>query len=91
MAETFVLGFVGIFALLFFGIVVVTIRFARSTTKDEHQKELQEKKMDIIDKHFITLVRIECSYCRTLHSSNVTACPNCGALTKNKLYPKLLD
>ena len=48
MAE-FALGFVAIFAVLFFGIVVVTIRFAHSTTKDEHQKELEEKKMDIIE------------------------------------------
>jgi hypothetical protein len=91
LAETFVLGFVAIFALLFFGIVVVTIRFAHSTSKDEHQKELQKKKMDIIDKHFITLVRIECPYCRTLYSSNVPECPNCGALTKKILSPKILD
>lgn len=85
------LGFVAIFALLFFGIVVVTIRFAHATTKEESRKELQKKKMEIIDKHFTSLARIECPYCMTLYSLNVPDCPNCGANTKKILYPEILE
>jgi hypothetical protein len=74
---------------MFVGIVVVVVWFTHSSSKIESQTELQKKKMEIYDKHFTEMVRIECPYCRTLYTSNAPECPNCGAETRNILFPKM--
>ena len=80
---------VGIFALMFVGIVVVVFWFQHVSSKVESQKELQKKKMEIYDKHFTEMVRIECPYCKALYSPDKSECPNCGADTKKILFPKM--
>ncbi len=77
---------VSVFALMFVGIVVVVLWFAHSSSKIESRKKLQEKKMEILDKHFNEIMRVECPYCKTLYSSDKSECPNCGAETRNMIY-----
>ena len=89
MSATIAVQIVGLFAVMFVGIVVVVLWFTHSSSKIESQTELQKKKMDIYDKHFTDMVRIESPYCRTLYSSNTSECPNCGAETKKILFPKM--
>ncbi len=89
MSELIAVEIVGLFAVMFLGIVVVTLWFAHSSSKLENRKELQEKKMEIYDKHFSEMVRIECPYCRTLYSSGSSKCPNCGADTKKIIFPNM--
>jgi len=60
-------GILGIFALMFIGLTIAALWFAYSSSKVLSRKELQKKKMDIIDKHFNEMVRIECPYCRTIY------------------------
>ena len=78
-----------IFALMFIAITVAALWFAFSASKLKHKKELQEKKLSIIDKHFNDMVRIECPYCRTIYSANKDECPNCKANTKKVLFPEM--
>jgi len=78
-----------IFSLMAIAITVVTLWFALSTSKLKHKKELQEKKMDIIDKHFNDMIRIECPYCKTVYTANKDECPNCRANTKKILFPEI--
>ncbi|MEJ2280908.1 MAG: hypothetical protein P8X97_03200 [Candidatus Bathyarchaeota archaeon] len=52
-----------IFSTMFVIITVAAFWFTFAASKQKHKKELQEKKMDIIDKHFNDMVRIECPYC----------------------------
>lgn len=80
---------VGIFAFMFVGIVVAALWFVHSSSKLENNKELQQKKMEIYDKHFTEMVRIECPYCKTLYSSDKSECPNCGADTKKIRFPRM--
>ena len=80
---------VSVFALMFFGIVIVVLWFSHSSSKVESKKELQKKKMEIVDKHFSEMIRIECPYCKTLYSSDKSECPNCGADTKKIIFPKM--
>jgi hypothetical protein len=80
---------VGIFALMFVGIVVAVLWFTHSSSKIESEKELKEKKIEIYDKHFTEMVRIECPYCGTLYPSDKSDCPNCGADTKKIRFPKM--
>ena len=78
-----------IFSVMFTIISIAAFWFAYSTSKQKHKKELQEKKMDIIDKHFNVMIRIECPYCRTIYTANVNKCPNCKANTKKILFPEI--
>lgn len=70
-------------------IAIAGLWFAYSTSKQKHKKELQEKRMDIIDKHFNSMIRIECPYCRTVYAANVNECPTCKANTKKILFPEI--
>lgn len=78
-----------IFSFMFIVITIATFWFTFSTSKLKHKKELQEKKMDIIDKHFNDLIRIECPYCRTIYTSNINECPTCKTNTKKILFPEI--
>jgi rubrerythrin len=78
-----------IFSAMFTIISIAAFWFAYSTSKQKHKKELQEKKMDIIDKHFNSMIRIECPYCKTIYTANANACPNCKANTKKILFPEI--
>jgi hypothetical protein len=89
MSATVALEIVGVFAVMFVGIVVATLWFAHSHSKLQNRKELQEKKLEIYDKHFSEMVRIECPYCKTLFSSKISNCPNCGADTKKITFPDI--
>jgi len=86
---TWAWGIVGIFALMFIGITIAALWFAYSSSKVQSKKELQKKKMDIIDKHFNEMVRIECPYCRTIYTSKEPECPNCRASTQKILFPEI--
>jgi len=89
LAGTLALGIVAIFAFMFMGITIATLWFAHSSSKVESKKELQKKKMEIIDKHFNEMLRIECPYCRTIYTPNESECPNCRADTKKILFPEM--
>ncbi len=89
LAGTLALGIVAIFALMFTGITIAALWFAHSSSKVESKKELQKKKMEIIDKHFNEMLRIECPYCRTIYTPNESECPNCRADTKKILFPEM--
>jgi len=78
-----------IFSIMFIAITIAALWFAFSASKLKHKKELQEKKMDIIDKHFNDMIRIECPYCRTIYTANRSECPNCRANTKKILFPEI--
>jgi hypothetical protein len=78
-----------IFSVMFTIISIGAFLFAYKSSKQKHKKELQEKRMDIIDKHFNSMVRIECPYCKTIYTANVNECPNCRANTKKILFPEI--
>ena len=86
---TLVWGILGIFALMFVGVTIVTLWFVYSSSKVESRKELTKRKMDIIDRHFNEMVRIECPYCRTIYTSKEPECPNCKASTQKILFPEI--
>jgi ribosomal protein L37E len=83
--ETFFL----IFAVMAIALTIVAVLFVFKTTKLKSKKELQEKRMGIIDKHFNEMTRIECPYCKTLYNVNKKECPNCRAPTKKILFPEI--
>jgi hypothetical protein len=83
--ETFFL----IFGLTAIALTIVAVLFVFSTTKLKSKKELQGKRMDIVDKHFNEMTRIECPYCKTLYDVNRLECPSCGAPTKKILFPDI--
>ena len=89
MSEILAVQIVGIFAVMFLGIVMVVMWFTHSNSKIESNKEIKKKQIDVIDRHFNELVRIECPYCKTLYSSNINECPGCGANTKKIVFPNL--
>ena len=78
-----------IFAVMFTAITVAALWFVFSSEKMQHKKDLQEKRMDIIDKHFNAMIRIECPYCGTIYTANLSECPNCKANTKKILFPEI--
>ena len=78
-----------IFSTMFVIITIAAFWFTFATSKQKHKKELQEKKMDIIDRHFNDMVRIECPYCKTIYTANQNECPNCKANTKKILFPEI--
>ena len=89
MSAIIAVQIVAVFAVMFVGIVIAVLWYTHSSSKIESKKELQKKKMEIYDKHFNEMVRIECPYCQTLYSSNRLECPNCGADTKKIHFPKI--
>ena len=80
---------VAIFSFMFMGITIAALWFAHSSSKVESKKELKKRKMEIIDKHFSEMMRIECPYCHTIYSPNELECPNCRANTKKILFPEI--
>ncbi len=80
-----------IFSVTAIALTIVAVLFVFKTTKLKSKKELQEKRMGIIDKHFNEMTRIECPYCRTLYDMNRQECPNCRASTKKILFPEIHD
>jgi hypothetical protein len=83
------LEIVAIFALMFIAITIATFWFVHSSEKIESKKELQKKKIEMIDKHFTEMVRIECPYCRTIYPSTELECPTCKANTKKIIFPEM--
>jgi len=83
--ETFFL----IFSVMSIALTIVAVLFVFKTTKLKSKKELQEKRMEIIDKHFNEMTRIECPYCKTIYNVNRQECPNCKAPTKKILLPEI--
>jgi uncharacterized OB-fold protein len=78
-----------IISILFISIIIATLWFAFSASKLKNNKELLEKKMNIIDKHFNEMIRIECPYCKTIYSVKRNECPNCRSNTKKILFPEI--
>jgi rRNA maturation endonuclease Nob1 len=78
-----------IFSVTAIALTIVAVVFVFKTTKLKSKKELQEKRMEIIDKHFNEMIRIECPYCKTLYDVNIQECPSCGASTKKILFPEI--
>lgn len=91
LSATIAVEIVGVFALMFAVIVIAVLWFTHASSKVESQKELQKKRMEILDKHFNEIVRIECPYCKTLYSYDKPECPNCGADTKDFFKNTKLD
>jgi len=89
MASSIAVEIILIFCVMFAIITIAAFWFAFSSSKQKHKKELQEKKMDIIDKHFNDMIRIECPYCKTIYTANINECPNCRANTKKILFPEI--
>jgi len=89
MSEFVAVEIVGIFLIVFLGIVITVMWFTHANTKLEQSKEIKVKKMEIIDKHFNEMVRIECPYCKSIYTLSESSCPGCGANTKNILFPDL--
>jgi len=46
-------------------------------------------KIEVIDKHFNDMLRIECPYCLAMYKPNETECPNCGANIRELLLPEM--
>ncbi len=78
-----------IFSIMFIIVTIAALWFAFKTAKLKSKKELQEKRMSIIDKHFNDMIRIECPYCRTIYPASGKECPNCRANTKKILFPEI--
>jgi len=89
MASSIAVEIILIFSTMFIAVTIAALWFAFSASKLKHKKELQEKRMSIIDKHFNDMLRIECPYCRTVYSANSDECPNCRANTKKILFPEI--
>jgi rubrerythrin len=89
MATSIAVEIILIFSTMFIAVTIAALWFAFSASKLKHKKELQEKKLNIIDRHFNDMLRIECPYCRTIYSANRNECPNCKANTKRILFPEI--
>jgi hypothetical protein len=89
MSEIVAVQIVGIFLIVFLGIIITVMWFTHQNTKLEQSKEIKVKKMEIIDRHFNEMVRIECPYCKSIYKMSESSCPGCGANTRNILFPDL--
>ena len=78
-----------IIAFMFMGITIAALWFTYSSSKMKSKKELQKRKIEVIDRHFDKMLRIECPYCSTIYKPNEAECPNCRANTKKILYPEM--
>jgi hypothetical protein len=89
MSGEIAIQIIGIFFGLFAVIVAVVLWFTKGMAKDRNVLEIKKKKIDVIDKHFNEMVRVECPYCKTIYKTGEPSCPGCGANTKNILLPEL--
>lgn len=89
MSGTTATQIVLIFSIMFTAISIAALWVALSTVKTRSMQKLKEKKMEIIDKHFNKMIRIECPYCKTIYDAQKLECPNCKANTKNMLFPEI--
>jgi len=89
LSEMIAVQIVAVFAIMFIGVVVATLWFTHASSKVQSSKELKRRQMDIIDRHFNEMVRIECPYCKTIYPSDKPECPGCGANTKKILFPEM--
>ena len=89
MSDILAFQIVTVFAIMFIGVVVATLWFTHASSKVASRKELKEKQMEIIDKHFSEMIRIECPYCKTIYQSSQPECPGCRANTKRILFPEM--
>jgi len=89
VASSFLETFFLIFGVICIVLTVAAMLFVFKTTKLKSRKELQEKRMEIVDKHFSEMTRVECPYCKTLYNVSMQECPNCRAPTKEILFPKI--
>ncbi len=80
---------VATFALMFVGITVAALWFTHSSEKIKSREEILKKKIDVVDKHFNEMLRIECPYCGTIYKTNEPECPKCKANTKKILFPEM--
>ena len=78
-----------IFSAMFVVITVAALWFSLTSLKTKNKHKLKEMKMEIIEKYFNEMIRIECPYCKTLYNVNRQECPNCKANTKKILFPKI--
>ncbi len=86
MSAEIAVEIVAVFAVMFIGIVAITLWFTHASSKVESRKELKKTEMEIFDKHFNEMVRIECPYCKTIYDISNQECPNCGAKTRTTLF-----
>jgi hypothetical protein len=78
-----------VLGLMFLGITIAALWFAHSSSKIQSKKEIQKRKIDVVDKHFNDMLRIECPYCRTIYRPNEPECPNCKAKIKTIILPEM--
>jgi hypothetical protein len=91
MSGEIALQIIGVFFGIFALIVVVVLYFTRGMAKDRNISEIKKKQIDVVDKHFNEMTRIECPYCHSLYSIDKLSCPTCGADTKKIQFPKMPD
>jgi hypothetical protein len=82
---------VGLFAIMFVGIVIVVLWFVHSSSIAEYRRELRKMIIEVYVKHCIEMIRTECPYCKTLYSSDRSDCPHCGADTKRLKFPRMSE
>ena len=78
-----------IFSAMFVVITVAALWFSLTSLKTKNKHKLKEMRMEIIEKYFNEMIRIECPYCKTLYNVNRQECPNCRASTKKILFPEI--
>ena len=89
MSEFIAVQIIVVFAIMFIGIVVAVLWFTHANSKIESSKEIKKAQMDVIDRHFNDMVRIECPYCKTIYTMSNSVCPGCGANTRTILFPEM--
>ena len=89
LSDMIAVQIVTVFAVMFVCVVVATLWFTHASSKIADRKELKKRQMEIIDRHFSEMVRIECPYCKAIYQSNKPECPDCGANTKKILFPEM--
>ena len=82
-------GILAIFALMFLGVTIAALWFAHSSSEIQSRKEIQKRKMDVVDEHFNDLLRIEGPYCKTTYRPNEPAWPNCKASIMTVIFPEM--
>ncbi len=80
---------VGIFALMFTSIVIVTLWFTHASSKADNKKEIDERKIQVVDRHFDEMTTVQCPYCGATYPANATRCPTCSANIRKVNYPKI--
>lgn len=78
-----------IIALMFTCITIATLWFAHSSSKIKSREEIRKKKIEVFDKHFREMLRIECPYCQTIYRSTESECPSCKANPVKLLIPEM--